>query len=334
MDAYEEFVSRNRCGCFTQSKNWSNIKQGWIAERITARDINNNIVGAMQIFVKKIPMLNTAFLYSPRGAVCDYHCKEAVEAIFKEADAISQKYNAFLLKIDPQIDENDLTAIGNIKNCDFVFSDYNSEDNTVQCRSNYILPISDKSENDIFSAFHKKYRYNIRLAERKGVECKICDTSALSDFYALMLKTASRDGFNTRSKKYFEKIMKELGKQCRLYMCYYQDIPLSGAVAINYGGRVSYLYGASSDEHRCFMPNYLMQWNMIKWAIETNCHTYDFMGVPHYDDEQHPNYGVYRFKKGFGGNVVTYAGEFNKIYSPAKSKLISNLLKLTAKTYL
>ena len=113
-------------------------------------------------------------------------------------------------------------------------------------------------------------------------------------------------------------------------MCYFPQgiIPLSGAIAVCYGDRVSYVYGASTAKHRNLMPNYLMQWQMISWAIESGCRIYDFMGVPHFEDESHPNYGVYRFKKGFNGTAVTYAGEFNLILSGQKYRLARNILRM------
>ena len=70
------------------------------------------------------------------------------------------------------------------------------------------------------------------------------------------------------------------------------------------------------------MPNYLMQWTMMQWALRSGCAFYDFQGVPHYDNPSHPNYGVYRFKQGFGGNVVTFAGEFDKILMPRIYKAV------------
>ena len=70
------------------------------------------------------------------------------------------------------------------------------------------------------------------------------------------------------------------------------------------------------------MPNHLMQWTMIQWALENNNFIYDFQGIPFYTDETHPNYGVYKFKKGFNGEVVTYAGEFYYTFSPFKKKLV------------
>lgn len=103
-------------------------------------------------------------------------------------------------------------------------------------------------------------------------------------------------------------------------MCYAEiggvKTPLSGAVSVNYGERFTYVYGASSDFWRNYCSSYLMQQTMIKAACDGGCDIYDFGGVPFYYDESRPEYGMYRFKKGFGGEVTAYAGEFAKIYRP------------------
>lgn len=332
MNEYENFVIKNK-GPFTQSEKWANIKKGWINEQISVCDKSGNITASMQILIKTIPFLGVSFMYSPRGPVCDYKNIKAIEQLMCEADKIQRKYNGFMLKIDPMILSDDKAAIDNLKQSGFIYRD-KSDDTSVQCRSNYILRINNRSEEEVFDSFHKKWRYNIRLAERKGVTCDFYGEDKLDDFYGLLKETAKRDGFNIRSQEYFQRIMKEFGEKCRLYICYYDGKPLSGAIAINYAGRVSYLYGASTQNMRNVMPCYLMQWTMIKWAIETNCLIYDFMGIPHYDEEEHPNYGVYRFKKGFNGEVVRYAGEFDYIYYPFRGAFISKALKVTGKAFL
>lgn len=328
MNNYESFIQNNPICSFTQSTEWSKVKDNWKCEQITVSDKDNNIIGAMQILIKQIPFFNVSLMYSPRGAICDYHSKEIVAALMEKVKVVQKKYNAFMLKIDPMIDRSDTNSIEILKNYGFKYNDNQNNNDTVQCISNYILDISNKTEEEIFNSFHKKWRYNIRLSERKGVVCNYYGLEKIDDFYNLMLETANRDRFNARSKNYFKKIINCMQGHCRLYMCYYNDIALSGAIAINYGDRVSYLYGASTEKYRNLMPNYLMQWNMIKWAIETNCKIYDFMGIPFYNDETHSNYGVYRFKKGFNGEVVNYAGEFNYIYYPIRKAIISKAFKL------
>lgn len=327
MSKYESFVADKGGGAFTQSEMWAKVKNNWKCERLTVKDSNGQIKASVQILIKEIPFLRTAFLYAPRGIIGDYSDKQLMERVMKQVEEIKRKYNAFMLKIDPMITEDNAVAIKTIEEMGFVRS-LKDEDSLIQCMNNYVLDINGRTEEELFASFHKKWRYNINLAQRKGVKCGYYGAEKLNDFYFLLKETAKRDGFNIRSEEYLEKILNSFGEHCRLYMCYLDGTPLSGAIAINYGGRVSYLYGASSDKMRNVMPCYLMQWNMIRWAVQSGCAKYDFMGIPHFYDENHPNYGVYRFKKGFNGDVVTYAGEFDYIYRPVLKAIISAGFKL------
>ncbi len=327
ISEYEKFVFLSESGSFTQSENWSNVKCEWGSERIVIKNESGNIIGTMQILIKNVPFMNTTFMYAPRGPVCDYHDFAVLKKIMDKAKLLAKKYNAYMLKIDPMLDYTDIEAINNLKNLGFIYNNDTPEDNTIQCQRNYILDIKNKSEDEVFSSFHSKWRYNIRLAERKEVFCGYYKKEKLNDFCMLMQETGKRDGFAIRSKEYFERFFDAFGENARLYMCYSPNgEAISGALSVRYGNRVSYIYGASSNEQRNLMPNYLMQWNMIKWAIESQCDIYDFMGIPHYDEENHPNYGVYRFKRGFNGRVVRYAGEFDYIFSHTKHTVISFVL--------
>ncbi len=326
---FENFSSQYKStSSFTQSLMWTKVKREWKYDTIVLRDENNKIFCQCLVLIKKFKFFPFTFLYAPRGPLCDLKDSETAKLFMEEVKKLCKKHRAFLFKADPYIDENDYTSINNLTAQGFLFDRDKSEDETVQCKSYYLLDIKDKTEEEIFSSFHSKWRYNIRLAVKKGVYCRYYGKEKLSDFCKLMEETGKRDGFCIRSREYFEKIMDAFGDNCRLYMCYKDDIPLSGAIAINYGGKVAYVYGASSNQHRELMPNYLMQWTMIQWAIETGCIIYDFQGIPHFDDESHRNYGVYRFKKGFNGYVKRYAGEFDYISKP----LIYSTVKLFKKS--
>ena len=136
---------------------------------------------------------------------------------------------------------------------------------------------------------------------------KINSKEDLKDFHSIMLETGVRDGFVTRSLEYFEKMYDAMAPEhLRLYMAYLDGKPIAGTIAILYGDKCWYLYGASSNKHRNVMPNYLLQWEMIKWALENNCNVYDFRGVSGDLDENSPLYGLYRFKKGFNGDFTEF----------------------------
>ena len=123
-------------------------------------------------------------------------------------------------------------------------------------------------------------------------------------------------------------MLDNMGENARLYMAYADGVAIAGTLAILYGDKVWYLYGASDNAFRNAMPNYLLQWEMIRWAVERGCNVYDFRGVSGDLSEDNPLYGLYRFKKGFGGDLVEFAGEFNYLINPAVDKLVNLGIKL------
>lgn len=312
---YELFVSNHPTGNFLQSLKWTDVKINWEWEAVVSRDNEGKINGAALILIKRIPVLNVSFFYCAHGPVCDYNDKQTMADIFAFIKKLGKKYKAYQFMFDPYLYEKETDTIKSMMSLGFKHVFDAPELSTIQPRNNYVLDIKGKTPEEVFANFHKKWRYNIRVAEKNGVVCKVCGTESLDDFMKLYEETGKRDGFAVRSKEYFIKMMNGLGENCRLFICYMGDIPLSGAVTTQYAGKTCYVYGASTSEHRNAMPNYLMQWTMIQWAFENGGYLYDFQGIPFYKDETHPNYGVYRFKKGFNGEVVTFAGEFTVCYN-------------------
>lgn len=321
IEEYESFVLNHENGSFMQSLHWRGVKASWKSEAVVVRSPQGAVCASMLVLIKRLPLFGTSLLYSPRGPVCDLHDKALLACLFDGAFALSRRYRACALRLDPFVADEDESFVSFMKERGFAFTPNLPDGETAQTRENYVLPVNGKTPEELFAAFKPKWRYNIRLAMRKGVECAAFGTDRLDDFLMLMRQTGKRDGFAIRSREYFQRMMDSLGDDCRLYLCYKDGIPLSGAICVRYGARTCYVYGASSDEHRGLMPNYLMQWNMICWACESGCRLYDFMGVPHYDDPSHSNYGVYRFKQGFGGQVAVYAGEFEYVYSKEGKRL-------------
>lgn len=315
-EEYERFVEAHENGSFMQSLLWANVKANWESEAVVSRGEHGEIRGACLVLVKKLPFCS--LLYAPRGPVCSCSDKEALADISEGIDALAKKYHAFAAICDPPVfDDKELQGIG--------FSRKVTDDEClIQCRFNYILNVSGKTLDEIRAGFKPEYRNRISKAQRRGVWCEeICGESAinaLEDFYRLMIQTGKRDGFTVRSKEYFARFIRSLGDHARLFMCYAEiggnKTPLSGAVTVNYGGKFSYVYGASSDIGRNYYPNYLMQWTMINAAYKNGCRVYDFGGIPFYYDESRREYGMYRFKKGFGGEIEAYAGQFAKSYRP------------------
>lgn len=316
---YERFVEAHENGSFMQSLAWANVKANWESEAVISRDDSGKIRGTCLVLVKKIPLVKCAFLYAPRGPVCNFSDSEAVCDIAAGIDILAKKYGAFAALCDPLIDSD--RAL--LERAGFTLRDI-PEEQLIQCKYNYVLELKGKTLYEIYAGFKPEYRNRISKAERRGVWCEElrgeAAIAALHDFYELMKQTGKRDGFPIRSLGYFARFLRSLGEHAALFMCFAEinevKTPLSGAITVNYGKRSTYVYGASGDEHRELYPSYLMQWTMISASHGRGDSVYDFGGVPFYHDETRREYGIYRFKKGFGGEVKAYAGQFVKVYRP------------------
>lgn len=186
------------------------------------------------------------------------------------------------------------------------------------------------SEEDILGRMKQKCRYNIRLAEKKGVTVRAWDD--LEGFHRLMQVTGGRDGFRVHSREYYRKAYELFHPAglAELLLAEYEGNPLAALMVFAHGPRSWYLYGASNDEERNRMPTYLLQWRAMQWARERGCSEYDLWGVPDEDEEQleaqfetrHDGlWGVYRFKRGFGGQLRRSAQALDRVYNPLAYRL-------------
>lgn len=173
----------------------------------------------------------------------------------------------------------------------------------------------DRTLEDVMASFTPKTRYNIRLAEKKGVEIIEGSLKDIPDFYSVLEETCDRDNFRVRSMSYFEDLYENFITRGngKLLLAKYDGRCIAGIFIVSHGPKAWYLYGASSNNYRDVMPNYLLQWTAIKWAHQQGCKIYDFLGVASSFDPNSPLYGMYRFKRGFNPEVVEFIGEYDLI---------------------
>lgn len=319
----DSFVAQNENGHFLQTSFWGRVKDDWKWFGVICRNESGEITGTLAVLLRKISKLPYHMMYAPRGPVCAFDDGETFHALIEAAKSEGKKYNAYELKIDKDVpvDNEEYKAIAlsegfRMKERTLDFEDF-------QCRFVFRINLGGRSEDEVFASFHSKHRYNIRLALKHNVEIKICDSSAAGEFYEIMQETCERDNFAIRSAAYFAKILDVYGENARLYMAYFEGKAIAGTLAVHYGDKVWYFYGGSLNSHRNVMPNYLLQWEMIKWAIESGCRIYDFRGVSGNIDESSPLYGLYRFKKGFNGDFIEFMGEMDVILKPAAAKIVA-----------
>jgi len=174
-------------------------------------------------------------------------------------------------------------------------------------------------ERDILAAMKPKWRYNVGLAERRGVEVCAGAEAGLAAFYDLLEETAARDGIAIHGIGYYEALFKECAAPAslRLYLARHEGDCLAGAVVLFRGKEATYLYGASSNAKRNLMAPYALQWRAMLDAKAAGCARYDLFGVPPDDDPAHPMAGLRRFKTGFGGSVLRRPGSWDYPTRPA-----------------
>lgn len=310
---FDAFVSSSPLADVLQSYEWGEVKRGsgWDAIRLLVEDDRGEARGACSVLrthpVRGAPPL----LYVPRGPVLDYRDEEALDALLRGVR--ERAGGAFLLKCDPPVEAGSeaaeaLARAGLRRVSSGAFGG-------VQPTAVMVLDLTTDVDK-VFEGFKSKWRYNVRLAERKGVTVRMGTREDLDDFYAILRETARRDGFVVRGRGYFQTLwdVLEPAGMLRLFVASYEGVPVAGIMLMCMGERAIYTYGASSNEHRNVMPNHLIQWHAIRWAAESGYRVYDFRGVSPVRDGvpvQPHIAGLNRFKEGFGARYVEYAGEFD-----------------------
>ncbi len=303
-----------------QTWEWGEVKAltGWEPVRIGAvRD--GQLVGAVSLLLRRLPYLKRPLAYGARGPVGGSDDPGVFAALVQGARDAARERGALLVKLDPPLltgsgqQEAALAAAG------FRRLEQGPDFDGLQPRFVWQLPLTGKSADQLMSELQPKTRYNIGLARRKGVKVRLArHEDDLRSFYSILKLTAQRQSFMIRGYSYYQALWRHmvLGGLAELFLAEFDDEVISGTMVFKTGRHAWYVYGASGDRHRNKMPNYLLQWAMIEWALAEGCSVYDFRGVSGDMDPQNPLYGLYRFKRGFGGQLVEYVGEYDCPLSP------------------
>jgi peptidoglycan pentaglycine glycine transferase (the first glycine) len=323
-DRYNAFVIHHPRGHFLQLWEWGQVKEGMGWEKLPlVLEEDGEIKASLLILKRKLPIpgLKKSIFYSPRGPVVDIDQPVLNHHLFEGAKKVAREHGAIFLKIDPDIIKDNTQYSNILRECGFKENETGFNFEGVQPRFVFRLDIT-PSEIKLLENMHSKWRYNLRLAGRKGVKIRIAtDKGDLQAFYDILLETARRDKFLIRGYEYFEWIWDYLLENgfAQIFLAEHEGDLIAATLAMITGNKVWYLYGASSNNKRSYMPNYLIQWAMIQWAKEKGCSLYDFRGVSGDLDESNPLYGLYRFKSFFiyesGSAVISLVGA---ILSPGK----------------
>ncbi|MBS3975763.1 MAG: peptidoglycan bridge formation glycyltransferase FemA/FemB family protein [Syntrophomonadaceae bacterium] len=318
-ELFNTFVKKCKKGHILQSWEWGEVKAktGWEPLRLVVEE-KGAVIAAISILKRRLPVVKKSIFYAPRGPVLDIHHQELFDFLLAEVKKLARVHQAVFLKIDPDVPRTDQSFAAYLKKAGFRAADKEVGFEGVQPRFVFRLDITPPEE-QLLENLHQKTRYNLRLAKRKGVTVAATENKKdLDVFYRILVETAERDRFLIRSSDYFSVLWDQLVARgyARLFLAKYQGEIIAGTLAFIFGEKTWYIYGASANRHRNVMPNYLLQWHMIRWAKQEGCTLYDFRGVPGNLTEDNPLYGLYRFKKGFNGEYTEFVGEYDLVYLP------------------
>ncbi len=297
-----------------QSWEWGEIKRqtGWQAQRLLFTR-GGQPVAAAQILTRQLGRLPLGMQYVPKGPALDYCDRELVTQVLAVLERQARQRRLILLKIDPDVradsDEGRAFA-GLLKRRGWIYSA-----DQVQFKNTALIDLT-PAEETMQAAFKPKWRYNLRLAERKGVRVRIATPGDLDTFYRLYQETAQRDGFIIRPYDYYrvawETLLTAQGHTGgRLFLADVAGDTVAGLFLARFHQTVWFLYGASSSRHRETMPNHLLQWEAIRWAKQAGCTVYDMWGAPTELVESDALWGVWRFKEGFGAQFTPHVGAYD-----------------------
>ena len=170
----------------------------------------------------------------------------------------------------------------------------------------------------MLAAMKSKTRYNLRLAERKGVVVRIGTLQDIPIFYSMYAETGQRDGFLIRPLAYYDDAWQAFlqAGMAQIFLAEAEGEAVAGLILFRFGERAWFMYGASTDKHRDKMPNYVLQWAAIRWAKAAGCTIYDLWGAPDVLDESDRLWGVWRFKEGLGAQFTPHIGAYD--YAPSR----------------
>lgn len=316
---WNQFLSKYPNAHLLQTGEWGELKSsfGWEPVRIVDGQ------AGVQILFRKLP-LGITIGYIPKGPV-----RNGDTDFWQGIDIVCHKHRAIFLKLEPDLWHDSSLPQG--AGLDVRVSPHN-----IQPPSTIVVDIKG-SEEEILARMKQKTRYNIRLAEKKGVTVHAWDD--LEYFHKMMLLTGKRDSFGIHSREYYQCAydLLHLKRMGELFLAEYEGKPLAALFVARNGNRGYYLYGASTDEERNRMPTYLLQWEAMKWAKAHGCEEYDLWGVPdeeetsleaNFETRHDGLWGVYRFKRGFGGELKRAVQAMDRVYNPllyrAYSRFVGN----------
>ena len=321
---WDAFVASHPNGSVLQTTQWASLKSrfNWVSRRVWVRHEGKLVAGA-QILFRSTLLGIIKIGYIPHGPLVNWEDKEQVDVLFGQIDLAAYQNRAGLLLYEPLLWRSEWPPER--------WNEFSQElgslpdGRTIQPPRTTLIDLT-ADEEIILGRMKSKTRYNIRLAGRKGVEVRQGSKADLPIFAKLVQYTGQRNGFGTHAANYYSTAYEKFAarQQAGLFLAEFEGQPMAGIMVFHNGRKADYLYGGSNDLHRDKMPTYAVQWAAMQWAKAQGCVEYDMWGVPDEDEaaleagfkeNSDGLWGVYRFKRGFGGQIVRTVGMTERPYN-------------------
>lgn len=313
-----------------QSWAWGELKAhfGWQPFRLAAADGRS----AAQVLVR--PYRGLAVAYVPRGPVLTAST-EIDSTLLERAVGLARSHRAAFLRFEPDVLENDPGAPA--LDAQLREAGFRVSQRTLQPRSTIRLDLT-PTEDQLLAAFSKGHRADIRRAERDGVTVRAGTPEADPDvLHQVLSATRERKSFGFHSAAYYRQLLRAFGDAARLLVAEQEGQPIAASLVLAWGGHGTYLSAGSTTaglEHRAA---HLLQWHAIRWARERGAVAWDLWGIAdargrhelavadgkasaqelaalEATARRDPLDGVFRFKKGWGGQVVRSVPAYDRVF--------------------
>jgi lipid II:glycine glycyltransferase (peptidoglycan interpeptide bridge formation enzyme) len=303
-----------------QSREWGEFKSryGWVPDRVLVEEPDG--YGMAQVLYRHKGPLSVGYI--PRGPVISGEATTIWPKLHDKIDASARAHLAISVIIEPN---QPIGLSGNFRDWGLVAGPAH-----LQPGRTVKIPLGD--DESILKQMHQKTRYNVRLAQRRGVTIRQCDTpeESIDTFYDLLQDTAGRNEFGIHSKSYYADFLKEFGDSTCMIFAEVDGHVGAALIACAFGAEAIYMYGSSSTQHRAHGAAFYMQFEAMRWARDLGCTTYDLWGIPEQDPDSTAHEsssaiagtkgddwrGLYRFKTGFGGEIISYPKTLERRYVP------------------
>ncbi len=322
-EQWNGFLTSQPRGHLLQSYEWGELSQylGSRIYRLGALE-NGQMVGAMQLIVSPVPMplsvpgLHPRWLYCSRGPTVERPDSPALAALIDHAHTIADKEHAVVLRLEPNIADDD----PDMENWMAAYQALGFHTNpfSIHERRSWVLDIRPDAE-QLLANFKMTWRQNVRVAERKGVTVREAVGDAdLDAYYNLLEITSQRDDFFIHSKDYHQQVLSTFAAKgdAVLYLAEHEGEALAAKMLLRFGDCCWDMFGASSNNKRNLKATYLLQYRCIQWAKAVGCNYFDFRAIPEVLEPGEAMWGVYEYKKGFGGFSRLHMPTQDYIYRP------------------